>query len=587
MVRRVGVVLLGVLIVLGSLLPGLAASQDASPVAEEPSATAPDGTVESVASEVVETPEQTVPVDAPFEASDAEPYLLINGSTDTALTLLSTDAVTYARDTSTFDLGVFSGSSCTTLIAVYSTNAGMYSGSLGNAGGLASVYGSPFSLSLRTKAAPQTVVGTCRTITVVAPSPTPTNTATMTATVAEVPTNTPTVTLTATATSTATQVPTHTPTVTDVPTETPTNTATATATSTETEIPTNTPTEALVPTATSTPTDEPPTETPTATPAPNLLIDGSADAAVSVVSTDRLWATYDTDVFDLMVFSGSTCEDAITRYTTSAGYGTLPIGLGSDLAGAYGNPFSLSLRTRSAPQTVVGTCRTITVVFPTPTATDIPPTETPTATSTPTDVPATETPTATGTPTDEPTSTATATATEVPPTETPTATAVATTTAAPVLGVVIARVETVDGSDLPEGLRVCLDDDCQPVGVLASLDRAMLRLPSGSGVIFADVSLGQHRVRVLDARGAVLAERMVTVDFDEPITLDLVLGRQPVPSMTPTVSPAATSAPVSSLPNTGGDASGGSGMATWLMVTATLLLIASLGLQGWRIARRR
>ncbi|HWK80350.1 MAG TPA: hypothetical protein VNP95_06265, partial [Thermomicrobiales bacterium] len=223
-------------------------------------------------------------------------------------------------------------------------------------------------------------------------------------------------------------------------------------------------------------------------------------------------------------------------------------------------------------------------------------------------------PTATSAPTETmpPTASATATTpTSIPPTEVSTATA----TAAPVeTGVVIVRVETADGGDLPDGIQACLDTDCRPIGVIASLDHAMLRLPSGSGVVFTDVLTGDHRVQVRAADGTILAEQSVAVGAGGEVALTLVIGSQAAPTATatatvapgetvvpstvtptladrgtviPTSTPAATIAPVSNLPNTGGGPGDRSGAAIWLMVAAGIMLAAGVGLRSGKRARRR
>ncbi|MGN6031758.1 MAG: hypothetical protein ACTHQE_08825, partial [Thermomicrobiales bacterium] len=155
---------------------------------------------------------------------------------------------------------------------------------------------------------------------------------------------------------------------------------------------------------------------------------------------------------------------------------------------------------------------------------------------------------------------------------------------------------------------------CQPIGVLASLDRAMLRLPSGSGVIFSNVSPGEHRVRVLAADGTILAARTVAVGTEDAVTLNLVIGSQEVGTATatrtttpgetvapsaptstpadhvtaiPTPTPAGTLAPVSGLPNTGGGPADRSGAEVWLMMAAGLMLAAGVGLRSRRRGPRR
>ena len=154
----------------------------------------------------------------------------------------------------------------------------------------------------------------------------------------------------------------------------------------------------------------------------------------------------------------------------------------------------------------------------------------------------------------------------------------------------IVRVETADGSDLPDGLQACIDANCKPIGALASMQVMALALPSGSGVAFLNVPLGDHEVSVRNAQGTVLASRTVTVGADQTPDVTFVLGNQSIATMTPAPATAvatATSIAVSDLPNTGtGFASDGSNvLASLLFGLAAMSMIAAVTIRQRRRLR--
>lgn len=158
-------------------------------------------------------------------------------------------------------------------------------------------------------------------------------------------------------------------------------------------------------------------------------------------------------------------------------------------------------------------------------------------------------------------------------------------------GAVIVRVETDDGSDLPDGVQACVDADCEPLGALASMQLMALALPSGSGVAFSAVPIGPHDVTLRDADGAVLDSQRITVVQNEVTEVTFVLDR-PVPTATsapptaaptvpPTAEPSATSMAVTGLPKTGQGDNPGS-RVPWLL----LGLCGAACLAGITMSRR-
>ncbi|HWK80706.1 MAG TPA: hypothetical protein VNP95_08055 [Thermomicrobiales bacterium] len=145
----------------------------------------------------------------------------------------------------------------------------------------------------------------------------------------------------------------------------------------------------------------------------------------------------------------------------------------------------------------------------------------------------------------------------------------------------IVRVETADGGDLPAGIQACVEADCRPLGLLASLAAQDLRLPSGSGVIFSDVSPAAHQVSVRDADAIVLDARSVTVGGDV-VTVVFVIQSEPVVTVTPATPPEAATVPITSLPQTGqgsGRASGTASLLVAMLVMAAGSLVMGIGLR--------
>ncbi|HWK81582.1 MAG TPA: hypothetical protein VNP95_12475, partial [Thermomicrobiales bacterium] len=235
-----------------------------------------------------------------------------------------------------------------------------------------------------------------------------------------------------------------------------------------------------------------------------------------------------------------------------------------------------------------------------PTAT---PTETATATvtETPTTTP-TETPTATTAPTETETATAPASAT---PTVTATATSVQptiTATVTPALAALTVTVRSSDGSTLPDGLQVCLDETCQPVDSgIASTVLVALAAPSGSQVFFADLAPGSYTVSLRTADGITVDRANVTLVAGESGAITLVYrvlptstATTPVTTVTSTatVAPSPTAAPtnaamVSALPNTGSGPAGpdhGGNRVPGLMLA---LVLAATIAAGFALRPRR
>lgn len=415
-----------------------------------------------------------------------------------------------------------------------------------------------------------------------------------------IPTATVTPIPSATSAATATGVPSPTPTVTQEPSSTPASTSTLT-----------------------------PTETATATQALGITINGSTTSPQTVIVNDMFTvalAGFTPNTTASVDFSWTECfaqQASIPVSIAQNGTGTIdlqPVVTGSlfvwghDVQGGesaciqvevVSPPTATSTVTLTPTSTYTATATatsTLTEV-PSATATSTPTatvtqtataTETPTVTITPSSM-ATATSTATATVTDPPTSTPTetasqtvvpptSTATEIPPTATgtpspspsPTGTAVI-----PESGAVIVRVETTDGSDLPESVQACVDADCRPLGALASTQPIALSLPSGSGVAFFDVPLGLHEVTLRDASGAVIDVREAVVFPDDATEVLFVLGVQPLPTATatsvpPTAAPTATSMAVSALPNTGQGGGSGSSLPLLLAIGAIALFAGGI-----------
>jgi hypothetical protein len=459
---------------------------------------------------------------------------------------------------------------------------------------------------------------------------TPTEPATSTATIAPTetpsattePSATPSNTATATEIPTETLLPTNTPTATDQPTSTatlePTRTSTPVATATRTVDPcatlvpssvnaavvvcgTETPTATTTasPTATTTATEEPsPTATATSTPTETAVPPTATSTSTSTLeptATDIATNTVEpTATSTREATSTSTVESTATATTqntetveptSTATATTAPTATTESTATSTSPPSA----TPVTPTTTPTNAPTATEVLPTATSTatttstataEVPPTATATASAT--EIP----PTATKTVTPENTPTETSTATTVPPTATsttspsPTATGTAVN---PESGAVIVRVETTDGSDLPDGLQACVDADCRPLGTLASTQVMALAPPSGSGVAFFDVALGLHEVTLRDGSGAVIDVRDVVVLPDDATEVTFILDRR-VPTATTvplTMTPATlTPAAVSDLPNTGQGGGSGSSLPLLLLGLASLTLMGAMGLRA-------
>jgi hypothetical protein len=206
---------------------------------------------------------------------------------------------------------------------------------------------------------------------------------------------------------------------------------------------------------------------------------------------------------------------------------------------------------------------------------------------------------------------------------------VATSTVTAFADVSIA-VETSDGSDLPDGTRVCLDAVCQKITAALGIGggRALFAgmipaamAPSGTSVTFTGIAVGSHIVHVRDASDTVLAAIAIFVSGETvnlhalmipvtvpasptPVTAATIAAPEPtapVPTLTivapvptttsgvasPVVIPVATAPAsmnpvVARLPNTGEGTGHGSGSPMWQFLAMSLLLIAT----GWRIRRR-
>lgn len=387
----------------------------------------------------------------------------------------------------------------------------------------------------------------CRTITWV--DPTATVVATSTSTATSVPTATATSTAQATASPTETSVPTATATTTVMVTASPTATTVPTNTATATDVPTETPTEVstssptatntVVPTATSTMT-EVPAETPTAT----ATIVGTETSTATVVPTST--ATTVPSETSAATATSTLTSTVVPTPSATASATSVPTGTATSSATAVPTSTAMPSETPTDEPTATGT------MVPSATAT-APPTSTATTTTTP-----------------EPTAAFTATAT-------------AAATSTPQTGAVVVRVSTASGGDLPEGLAVCIDEQCQSIGLIASTGLASVRLPSGSGAVFSDVGEGMHRVEVRDTTGAVLVAQQITVAPGETLSLTLTLPDNATSTATVTPSALATSTPVSvsDLPKTGSGMLGGTG---WLPILA---MVASLMCAGTAIVTGR
>lgn len=356
------------------------------------------------------------------------------------------------------------------------------------------------------------------------------------------------------------------------PTLTATATATATPTATSTSTETATPTETATATATQTPTSLPPTETATAT----ATTEPSPTATATLEPTATPTAT-------------ATNTATATATATEVPPTSTPTATEEPSATATSTPTETATATATESPTAT----------PTETATA-------TATETPTTTP-TETPTATTVPTETATATAPASAT---PTVTATATSVrpaSTATATPAPAALTVTVRSSDGSTLPDGLQVCLDETCQPVDSgIASTVLVALAAPSGSQVFFADLAPGSYTVSLRTADGITVDMANVTLVAGESGAITLVYRVLPTSTATTattpvttatatstaTVAPSPTAAPtnaamVSALPNTGSGPAGpdhGGNRGPGLMLA--LVLAATIG-AGFALRPRR
>jgi len=253
--------------------------------------------------------------------------------------------------------------------------------------------------------------------------------------------------------------------------------------------------------------------------------------------------------------------------------------------------------------TPTATLSTATATATVPTATLTAEDETSTPTSTPTNTVSTATSTATAEVTASTTATltssATATSAEAP---SPTFTA----TAGVQTGSLMVTIQTSDGSDLPDGLSVCVEDDCQSIapvgfsGATRGLRAAVV--PSGVEVTFTDLTLGEHEVTLRDSGHQVLASQNVMIEAETTTQALLILQVETTPTATTratvtVTSRASTQTPTTatssatetststvvtaSLPNTG--AGGGNSSAA----IAVLLAVLALILTGAALAVRR
>jgi hypothetical protein len=205
--------------------------------------------------------------------------------------------------------------------------------------------------------------------------------------------------------------------------------------------------------------------------------------------------------------------------------------------------------------------------------------------------------------------TLTQTAQVTPPTRTPTA-SLAPTEPGATTGIVAVTLLTEDGSDLPDGIVVCLDLDCRELDALASMNAMVAAAPSGTTITFGDVSPGEHLVSVR-VDELLVASQAVTVAAGETTAVVIVL---PGAASTPKIilnPPGGGSgepvdpgdgddgggdgagggsgsggggAPVTSLPSTGaGDATTAS---TWVVLLGGVLLLVLAGGMALRARRR-
>lgn len=200
------------------------------------------------------------------------------------------------------------------------------------------------------------------------------------------------------------------------------------------------------------------------------------------------------------------------------------------------------------------------------------------------------------------------------PTSTEPAIPTVTTTVSAETGNLVVTVQTSDGSDLPDGLSVCIDSQCQsiaPVGLNGTTHgfRAAL-IPSGIQVTFDDLLLGEHVVTLRDGRNQVIDQQQVTIADGETTQVFFILrvgatatptvagtivvtsptavstGTIPAPTVTATTgsvtkTPTGTVAPAS-LPNTG-TGGGGSFLPIAIMLTVAAMIMGGMGL---RVRRR-
>ena len=212
-------------------------------------------------------------------------------------------------------------------------------------------------------------------------------------------------TLEAEATNTPTDTPTNTPT--DTPTNTPTDTPTDTPTNTPTDTPTNTPTD--TPTNTPVPPTNTPTDTPTSTPPPHLPYPRNLRHSLFTVSWDPV-----PGAVEYGIHVRASVGDQPIRYVSGTSYDIPNPRIGASyfiLVQSRGDGRAYAVDNDWSPRYGFSIQPTATPVPPTntplPTDTPVPPTATPVPTDTPvptnTPVPPTATPVPTETPSPVPT----------------------------------------------------------------------------------------------------------------------------------------------------------------------------------------
>ncbi|MGN6033500.1 MAG: hypothetical protein ACTHQE_17745 [Thermomicrobiales bacterium] len=150
-----------------------------------------------------------------------------------------------------------------------------------------------------------------------------------------------------------------------------------------------------------------------------------------------------------------------------------------------------------------------------------------------------------------------------------------------------------DGSTLPDGLQVCLDESCQPVDSgIASTVLVALAAPSGSQVFFTDLAPGSYSVSLRTAQGVTVDSTRVTLVAGESRAVTLIYRVVPTPVSTRTVpvapSPTPTSAGmVSALPNTGSGPAGPGHGGGWVPALIVALALAATAGAGFALGSRR